>query len=265
MTICATLCAAICMCDKIAFFSFSLVFRMGEKKPHTHTGKRNWPIKKLHMFLILKMFPFNSPWGTERNSFIHTWQRELRAVSRNCPSTTLFLDVNCYSRCQPQPAHAPFYASSSISFPLTVSNKKTVAPVHKQTCTLTGAGNSAKGCNLPLPLSHSSLHLPFILTPPLCFHPRSVTFVPLLHLSLFGEIDWCEIRQLTGCSWLCLANNMWAELSCGGGQGHEAKAWCKSSDEEWGVVNITLAVFQCIFIKLQRYQLNAQRQGIMPH
>lgn len=51
---------------------------------------------------------------------------------------------------------------------------------------------------------------PIYSHPPLCFQPCSTTFVPLLHLSLFGEIDWCEIRQLTGCSWLCLANNMWA-------------------------------------------------------
>lgn len=42
------------------------------KKNTAHIGKKNWPIKRLHMFLISEMFSFNRPWGTERTRFIHT-------------------------------------------------------------------------------------------------------------------------------------------------------------------------------------------------
>lgn len=72
MTICATLCAAICMSHWIAFFFFPFHwFLEWEKKP-THVGKRNWTIKKLHMFLILKMFSFNCPRGSKWIAFLHT-------------------------------------------------------------------------------------------------------------------------------------------------------------------------------------------------
>lgn len=61
--------AAICVSVEIAFFfSFRCFF---EWKKGKYVGKRNWPIKSHHMFLILKMFPFNRPWGTKRITFIH--------------------------------------------------------------------------------------------------------------------------------------------------------------------------------------------------
>lgn len=56
--------------DSVFFFPFHW-FLEWEKKP-THVGKRNWTIKKLHMFLILKMFSFNCPRGSKWIAFLHT-------------------------------------------------------------------------------------------------------------------------------------------------------------------------------------------------
>lgn len=48
----------------IGFPLLFLFFFHGKKS--THADKKNWPIKNPHMFLILEMFLFNCPWGTER-------------------------------------------------------------------------------------------------------------------------------------------------------------------------------------------------------
>lgn len=84
---------------------------------------------------------------------------------------------------------------------------------------------------MPLPVSPTHLWPSLLFTHPPC----SMTFVPLLHLSLFGEIDGGEIRQLTACSWLCLANNMWDRLNSGGGSGPRQGV-------EWGMLNFFSAL-----------------------
>ena len=75
--LCNTLCCNMhVLLDRVFFFFFFFFFYpfhwFFEWKKAAHSGKRNWPIKRLHMFLILKMFPFNCPWGTERITFVHT-------------------------------------------------------------------------------------------------------------------------------------------------------------------------------------------------
>lgn len=59
----------------------------------------------------------------------------------------------------------------------------------------------------------------------------------VLHLLCWRGIDWCEIRQLTGCSWPCLANNTRALLSYGWRRGQGAKALCSNSVYEREMVD----------------------------
>lgn len=58
-------CTAVCVAVQIHLFSSIVVFFKGEKKKATQADKKNWPIKISHMFLVLEMFLFNCPWGTE--------------------------------------------------------------------------------------------------------------------------------------------------------------------------------------------------------
>lgn len=66
----ATICATTLRCnmcdgsDTFVFF-YCCWFFFQNKKKGTHTDKKNWPIKIPHMFLVLEMFLFNCPWGTE--------------------------------------------------------------------------------------------------------------------------------------------------------------------------------------------------------